>query len=108
MPTKVLQSRQEFEDAVRLVLTISTSTGSADIEIASNQCAIFDFSDKDCPYKQNQTAFDRYTAERGVPAFRIDPTLAGVSPIDSCPIPRLINKGSRRAKSRVLPGVYPR
>jgi hypothetical protein len=83
MATKVLHSRQEFEDAVSLVLTISASTSSADGEIDSDQCAIFDFSDKDCPYKQKQIAFDRFTAERGVPAFRIDPTLAGVSLIES-------------------------
>jgi len=83
MATKVLHSRQEFEDAVSLVSTTSTSTGSANLEIDSNQWAIFDFSDKDCPYKQNQIAFDRFSAERGVPAFRIDPTLAGVSPVES-------------------------
>jgi hypothetical protein len=97
MSTKVLHSCQEFEDAVSLILIITTSTGSADVQIDSNRLAIFDFSDADCPYKQNQSAFDRFAAEHGVPAFRIDPVLAGVSLIQSCPIPRLIDEGSRRA-----------
>jgi hypothetical protein len=42
---------------------------------------MFDFSDKDCPNKNIQSAFDRITAQYGLPGFRIDPKVAGVSDV---------------------------
>jgi hypothetical protein len=46
---------------------------------STTRCIVYDFSDDHCYYKDVRAAFDKYVAEKGVVAYRIDPMVARVS-----------------------------